>query len=701
MLKNLVSGRLFCLFLIFAFSIAIAAQTKEIITHESMWMMKRVGAPVVSPDGKWVVFSMIEPAYDEKDQTSDLWIVPADANLKPRRLTFTKGAEGGAAWSPDSTRVAFSAKREGDEAAQIYVINATGGGEAIRVTNISTGARSPQWRPDGSAILFASSVYPGTMNDEDNKKQAADRKNRKYKARVYDSFPVRNWDRWIDEMQTHLFVQTLEDGAKAKDLLAGSRLVAEKGFGGRIGSGGDEIDAAWSPNGDSVFFTATADRTAAAYAETTMQIYQVSTTGGEPKQLTREQGEYGRPTFSPDGKTLYATFNPITEKVYNLTRLAAFDAKNIGQPKILTANFDRSVNSFAITPDSKTVYLTAEESGLEKIFRMAANGGNVSPFLPDHTMGCYTNLVIPSKAASPFLVASWESAMKPPEIFRRDIDKNEGVQKPLTNFNEAALAKWDVKPIQHFWFTSRGGKRIHNMYITPPNFDKNKKYPLLILIHGGAANMWRDNWGLRWNYHLMAAPGYVVLLTNYTGSTGFGEKFSQDIQGDPLKTPADEINEAADEAIKQFPFIDAARQAAAGASYGGHLANWLEATTTRYKCLVAHAGLINLESQWGTSDSIFGREKNMGAPPWEQPEVWSKQNPIRYVKNFKTPILVTVGENDFRVPINQSLENWAALQRMKVPSRLIVFPDANHWILKGEDSRFFYAEFQAWLKKWI
>jgi dipeptidyl aminopeptidase/acylaminoacyl peptidase len=222
-----------------------------------------------------------------------------------------------------------------------------------------------------------------------------------------------------------------------------------------------------------------------------------------------------------------------------------------------------------------------------------------------------------------------------------------------------------------------------------------------VVIHGGPHAMWRDQFFLRWNYHLLASPGYVVLLTNYTGSTGFGEKFAQDIQGDPLVGPGEEINEAADEAIKQFKFIDGSRQAAGGASYGGHLANWLQATTTRYKCLISHAGLINLESQWGTSDGIYHREVNNGGPVWEQGEVWRKQNPIRYAANFKTPMLVTVGENDFRVPLNQSLENWSVLQRMKVPSKLIVFPDANHWILKGEDSRFFYSEVQAWLKKWL
>jgi dipeptidyl aminopeptidase/acylaminoacyl peptidase len=268
-------------------------------------------------------------------------------------------------------------------------------------------------------------------------------------------------------------------------------------------------------------------------------------------------------------------------------------------------------------------------------------------------------------------------------------------------FNADKVAQIDWQPLRHFWFTSRAGKRIHNMVALPPRFDQGKKYPLLVLMHGGPHSMWRDNWGLRWNYYMLARPGYIVLLTNYSGSTGFGEAFAQSIQGDPLKGPANEINEAADDAIRQFSFIDGTRQAAAGASYGGHLANWMQATTTRYRTLISHAGLINLESQWGTSDTIYHREVGSGGPVWEQGPVWREQNPIRFAANFKTPILLSVGENDFRVPLNQTLENWSVLQRLQIPSKLIVWPDENHWILKGENSKFFYQEVHGWLKKYV
>ncbi|MCI0336581.1 MAG: S9 family peptidase [Acidobacteria bacterium] len=672
--------------------------TKRPITHEDVWLMKRVGAPVPSPDGKWVVFSVVEPAYDEKDQVSDLWIVPADGSAKPRRLTGTKGSESGNTWSPDSRSIAFSAKRDGDEVNQIYLLNVVGGGEATRVTNLSTGARGPQFSTDGRMIIFSSSVYPGANNDEENKRIANERKARKYRARVYESFPIRNWDRWLDEMQSHVFVQSLEPGAKAKDLLAGTKLVSEMGFSGAIGAGSDELQPVWSPDGQSIVFVAMTNRNAAAYSESNTNLYQVSINGGEPRQLTTGKDSYSRPTFSPDGKTLYSSVNPNTEKVYNLNRLVSFAWPAMGERKVITASFDRAPSSFALTPDSKTVYLLAEEAGHEKLFSVPATGGQVILAM-DMTLGVYTNLAIPGRASSPLFFANWESAVNPAEVVR--IDLSSKTQKALSDFNAERIAQIDSLPLRHFWFTGKRGKKVHSLIVLPPKFDENKKYPLFVFIHGGPHTMTRDQFFLRWNYHLLAQPGYVILMTDYTGSTGYGEKFAQEIQSDPLKGPGEELNEAADEAIKQFKYIDGSRQAAGGASYGGHLANWLQATTTRYKCLISHAGLVNLESQWGTSDTIYSREVNNGGPVWEQGPVWREQNPIRYAAKFRTPMLITVGENDFRVPLNNSIENWSVLQRLRIPSKLVVFPEENHWILKGENSRFFYGEVHAWLKKWL
>ncbi|HKR22256.1 MAG TPA: hypothetical protein VJS17_06665, partial [Pyrinomonadaceae bacterium] len=459
---------------------ANAAPNKAPLTHESMWMMKRVGAPAPSPDGKWIVFSLVEPAYDEKDQVSDLWIVSTDAGAKPRRLTFTKGGESGVAWSPDSRQIAFSARREGDEAGQIYILDIANGGEAVRVTSLSTGARGPQWRPDGKALAFVSTVYPGAADDDANKKIAADRKAQKYRVRAYDKFPIRNWDRWIEDTQVHLFVQDLQPGAKAKDLLAGTKLVSERGFAGRSSDSADELDPVWTPEGDAMVFIASTNRDQAAYAQTNTSLFKIAANGGEPVRLTTSSDSFSRPTFRPDGKALYAGVSVESDtRVYNLDRLAKFSWPNPGQPRVITAKFDRSVGSFAFTPDSRSIYLTAEEAGNEKLFTLPADGGEVTLAM-DMTRGVYTNLRIPSKASATMLFATWESAINPPELFRLDLTSK--TQQPITSFNTEQVAKIDWQPVRHFWFTSKAGKRIHNMVALPPNFDERRKYPLLVLL---------------------------------------------------------------------------------------------------------------------------------------------------------------------------------------------------------------------------
>ena len=691
---SIVAGIFFC-------SVLAQAQGRQPVTHEALWLMPRVGAPSVSPDGRWVVTAVTMPAYDDKDQTSDLWLVPADGGAPPRRLTSTKAAESGVTWSADSRRIAFSTRREGDDAAQIYVLDLAGGGEATRVTGLSTGASSPAFRPDGNAILFTSLVYPNAADDAANRKIAAARKDQKYKVRAYDSFPVRYWDRWLDDRQIHVFVQGLEAGSVAKDLLAGTRLVQSPGYSGRRLDSGEELDAVWAPDGASIVFAAATNRTSAAFEDVHVHLYQAAAGGGEPRQLTRGLKSYEHPKFRPDGRALYFTSEDDEKQVYSLDRIAMMPwpiAGTPAEPKILSPSFDRSPESWAFSADGRKIFMTCEDLGLEKIYAVPSQGGETTLAVAP-SRGVYTSLTIASKAAEPVVIANWGSSINPAEVVR--VDTGAKTHRALTAFAADKAAALDWTPPEHFVFTGSGGRPIHSMIVRPPNFDPSKKYPLLVEMHGGAANMWRDQITLRWNYHLLARPGYVVLLTNYRGSTGFGEAFGRAIMHDPLAGPATDINEAADEAIRRFPFIDATRQMAAGASYGGHLANWMEATTTRYKAIVSHAGESNIEAQWGTSDGIYHREVMMGGPPWEQSKPWVEQNPIRRAANFKTPILLSVGENDFRVPINNTLENWSALQRMKVPSRLLVWPNANHWISNAEDSRHFYEEVHAWLARWI
>ena len=682
---------------------AAALAAKQPLTHETLWLMKRVGAPSLSPDGRLVVFSVTEPSYDPKEQTSDLWIVPADGSAKPKQITFSKASEGDLSWSPDSRRIAFTTKREGDEASQLYLLDFAGGGEAQRLTNVSTGVSSPRFSDDGKNVVFVSSVFRTAADEEANKKAAKEAKDRKYNVRVYDGYPIRSWDRWIDpDKQVHMFVQPLTEGAKAKDILAGTKLVANPGFSGTGagGEGGETLRGQWSPDHQWIVFPAVTSRNTSAYAEVGAELFRVKADGGEPERIAFGEGSYGDPAFSPDGKTLYTVFNANNKLPYNNNRLVAFDWPSMtNRREIVAQPFDRSVGGYAITSDGRNIYFTAEDSGLEKIYVVSSKGGDAR-LAVEPERGVYTDLEIAGKAPSMVMVGRWGSATDPQEIVR--IDPASKTRRNLTDFNVEKAASLDWQPLQHFWFTNKDGMRIHNMIALPENFDPNRKYPLFVLMHGGAANMWRDAISLRWNYHLLAKPGYVMVMTDYRGSTGYGEKLAQAIQNDPLRGPADDINAGADEAIKRYPFIDGTRQVAAGASYGGHLANWMEATTTRYKAIVSHAGLATLQTQWGTSDGNYHRELMVGGPFWDaNNKIWIDQSPLTYANRFKTPILMSVGERDFRVPMNNTLEMWAALQRMRVPSKLMVWPEENHWILSGENSKFFYQQVSDWLGKWI
>jgi len=677
---------------------AADAPAKHAITHEDVWLMKRLDVPVPSRDGKWVVFGVTEPAYDAKEAVSDLWIKSLTDDTPARRITFSKPAESGVAWSPDSRKLAFAAKRDGDEVGQVYVLDLAGGGEAERVTSLSTGAGSPKWSPDGSKLLFVSSVYPGAADDEANKKAAKEHKDRKYNARAYETFPPRFWMSWLDDKRAHLFVQDVKAGAVARDLLAGTKLAATPGFGGPFGNSGESLEAEWVPDGSAVVFTAVLNRNDGAFANVHTQIFFVPAAGGEPSRLTNDSHSYGSLAFSPDGKTLLCTYSAEQAgKVYDLSKLASFPWPLKGEAKILTANLDRSVSRFATPEGLDRIYFTYEHAGLEQLHSVSYAGNDVRDEASPAT-GSISGL----NAGGHALTGTWEATTSPPEVHSFN-----GTPKRLTAINREKAATIDWLPVEHFWFKSAKGRDIHSMIVKPAGFDPAKKYPLFAVIHGGAASMWHDAFVLRWNYDLLAKPGYVLILTDYTGSTGYGEEFARSIQLDPLKTPGDEINQAVDEAIKKYPFIDGTRLAAGGASYGGHLANWLQATTTRYKCIISHAGEADLMMQWGTSDGIFGREMNSGGPIWGDSPVWRAQSPALQAGNqakgtgFKSPILITVGELDFRVPMNNAYMWFTLNQRLSVPSKLLVFPEAGHWILRGEDSRYWYGEVHGWLAKYL
>lgn len=665
-----------------------AAAAQRPITHEDVWLMKRLGSPVASPDGSRLVFAVTQPSYEQKETTTDLWLTPWDGSDEPVRLTAASGSESGPAWSHDGSRLAFSAKRGDDDAAQIYVMPMNRPGEPVRVTALSTGASNPLWSPDGRTLAFTSRVFPDAANDVENAERKKEVEERKEDVSAYEGFPIRAFDEWIDERVTHLLVQPAAEGAEARDLLAGTKLASKPGF--RLAGGFD-----WAPDGESIVFAAYEDYDGRAYSNPQRALYRVSASGGEPERLTEPGASFGSPQFGNDGR-LYALRTPLTEFQYNLTRLIRCD-RDASNCAVLGEDLDRSVSDYVLAGASDEVFFLADDEGTTRLFRI--DGDRAASAVDPDSRGVFTGLTA-SRSGPVRLAAGWQASASVAEIFA--LDSETGERRALTAMNQERANELDWQPFREMWITSKKGRRIHSWLALPPDFDETKKYPLLLFIHGGPHSSSKDQGHVRWSAQLMASPGYVVLLTDYTGSVGYGEQFARNIQGDPLRTPGEELLEAADAAIERFPFIDGSRQAAAGASYGGHLVNWLQAVTTdRFRCFVGHAGLVDLEGQWGTSDGIYHRERNNGGVPWGDSSVWGEQSPSTYAANFTTPMLLTIGEKDYRVPINQTLWAYSILQRLQTPSRLLVFHNENHWIMKGPNARRYWDETHAWLSKYL
>ncbi len=666
--------------------------------------MPRVSAPVLSPDGQKVVFTVLEPSYTPEQQKQDLWLVDTHGRQPARRLTQSIAAETGVTWAPDGQMIAFSTQREGDTVPQLYTMSLRGG-EALRATGLTHGARAPKFLADGKQLLFVANVFAGASSEAEQKALFEERRKVKTTARVYQGFPIRYWDKWLDDKQIRPFLVNLEDG-KVGDILAGNPLIRQPGYGGQFTESSEELETAVSPNGQ-IVLAISSNRDRAAYSFTHTDLYSYDPATQKLNRLTGSgaldaDNSFSKPVFSKDGRSLFALRSPRTNKVYNASELVRFDVNGVtDQPtelplqnmRVLSLPNRLAVSTFAV--GATMLSFSVEENGLEQLWQTdfkLANAKRVSRL----TRGVLSALNGNDKG----LVGTYESAQSPMQIVRIDANSSEQIFVPLTGFGKDRLEQFELSPAEHFLSKRADGSKIHSMLIRPARFDASKKYPMLVLIHGGPHIMWRDAFFLRWNYHLIAGDKYVVLLTNYRGSTGSGEAFAQEIQEDPFKGPTADLELAADDAVRRFDFIDGKRQCAGGASYGGHLANWIQGiNTARYRCLISHAGLVNAEAQWGSSDVIYGREVNAGGPVWEQGTVWREQNPIGLGGKFRTPVLVTVGELDYRVPLNNTIEYWSALQRMQVPSKLIVFPDENHWILKGENSKFFYAEVGSWLEK--
>jgi dipeptidyl aminopeptidase/acylaminoacyl peptidase len=663
----------------------ISAQTtKAPITFDDLIRMQRVSQPVISPDGKIVAYTVAVPNLETNRSDSNVWIAPV-AGGTATQLT-RGGHDSSPVWSPDGKTIAFLSSRNGTS--QIYLLS-TAGGEAMPLTHLSSGADIVKWSPDGKSLLFTSSVYPDCKDDACNSARDEEKEKDKVKARVYEHLLFRHWTHWFEGKRSHLFIVPVDGASSPRDLTAGGDYDVPPDE-----RGGPE-DIGFSPDGKEICFTAVTDKMEAI--STNGDLFIVPTAGGEPKRITTNPGFDGNPVYSPDGKFIayHAQFTAGYES--DRWRVMLYDRQTRNHEN-LTERFDHSAVNLAWSADSKTIYFGAEDRFFVPIYSMIAKTGAE----PKVIVSEGTNGAVSLSADGRTMVFTRASYTMPAGVFAAAGDGS-GVRQ-ITHHNDAPVAALELPAPESFWFDGAEGAKVQGMLIRPPKFDGSKKYPLLLLIHGGPQNMWASNWSYRWNPQVFAAPGYVAVMINPHGSTGYGQKFTDSIRDDWGGKPYVDLMKGVDVVLEKYPFVDGSRMAAAGGSFGGFMVNWMAVHTGCFKAFISHAGIFEKWSMYGATEELWFEEHDMAGTPWTNPESYRKWSPLTYAEalgKYKTPTLVIGGERDFRVPYTQSLEFFTAMQRQEVPSKLVIFPDEGHWILKPLNSKYWHKTFLDWLAAYL
>jgi dipeptidyl aminopeptidase/acylaminoacyl peptidase len=666
-----------------AAGLAQESGAKRPITFDDLIRMHRVASPTISPDGKWVAYAVSTPDMDSNRNAGNIWIV-STAGVAAIQLTQS-GHDSGPAWSPDGKTLAFISSRAGNS--QVYALSMEGG-EGHAITHLSSGADMVKWSPDGATIAFSSSVYVDCKDDACNSARDAAKEKNKVKAHVAEQLLYRHWTHWSEGKRSHLFITAADGSGTPRDLTAGANYDVPPDE-----RGGPE-DINFSPDGKEICFTAVPDKVEAI--STNGELFLAPVAGGEVKKITANPGFDGNPVYSPDGNYIAYHAQLVATNESDRWRVMLYDRKN-GKSENLTEKFDRSAQELAWSPDSKTIYFTAENETLMPVYAMSPQAGAE----PKKIIAEGFNTGISFSKDGKTLAFERTSLTLPAEVFMAGGDGSNA--KQLTHHNDEMLAKLEMNAPETFWYEGAAGSKVQAMLIRPPNFEATKKYPLLVLLHGGPQTMWSNAWGYRWNAQVFSAQGYVTLMINRHGSTGYGQKFTDEITNDWGGQAYTDVMKGVDYTLANYKFTDGSRMAAAGGSYGGFLANWIATHTGRFKAIISHAGVYDQSAMYATEELWFA-EHDMQGTPWGNPENYRKWSPMMYAGDlgkFKTPTLVIAGENDFRVPYTQSLEFFNTLQRQGVPSKLVVFPDEGHWVLKPQNSQFWYKTFADWLASYL
>jgi len=675
----------FAVISLFAMATFAFAQDRR-LTIDELLKVRRVGDPQVSPKGDLVAYTITDVDQAANKSTTQIYLVPLSGG-ETRQLTNDEHSSASPRWSPDGEKLAFISARDGDD--QIWTIDVSSGA-LKKITTISSGAGDPVWSPDGKWLAFVSDIYPECRDDACNKRRAEEVAQNKVKAHVADRLLYRHWKSWKNGMRTHVFVVS-SAGGEARDLTPGDYDAPPFSLGG-------PTDYAFSPDSNELAFVSNHDKVEAI--STNADVWLIPVKGGTPKNITAANHGYdGSPQFSPDGRFLAYRSQVTPGYESDRFRLMIYDRKT-GRAQSISESLDSNVDEFVFAPDSKIIYLTAEERGGSGIYKVNISGGmGGGPIKKLFAEGGASGDIHLTKDGNT-LVFSRSSMTKPTEIYRSNLDSLS--VSALTTTNDSFISSFNLKAAEEVTWTGGLGAKVAGWIVKPPNFNPGRKYPLIVLIHGGPQGAWLDNWGYRWNPQIYTNKGYVVFMPNPRGSTGYGQKFVAEISGDWGGKVFTDISNGVAMAAN-LPYVDKTRIGAAGASYGGYMINWIEGHNNdprfHYKVLVSHDGVYNLTAMYGVTEELWFPEWEFKGTPWTNPAMYDRWSPHKFVQNFKTPVLIITNTLDYRVPEGEGLQFFTAVQRMGVESKLVDFPDEGHWVTKPANSAFWHKTVLDWLDK--
>ncbi len=664
---------------------APAAPKPHPYTVQDQVTMRRVLDFEPSPDGSRVAYVLRTTDLEANRGRTDLWLVNADGSGN-RQLTTHPDSDTDPQWSPDGKVLWFLSTRSGSS--QVHKLSAEGG-EAVQVTKLPLDVNAYELSRDGSQLAVALDVFPDCTELDCTTKRLDEAKKKKSTGQLYEQLFVRHWDTWGDGRRTHLFVMPSAGGDKAVDVM--KKMNADcptKPFGG-----GE--DFTWAPDGKSLVFSARDVGKEEAWS-TDFDLFQTPADGkGAPKKLTTNKAWDAAPAFSPDGKWLGYTAHSRpgyeSDKMSVIVReWATGKEKNLS----LEGKWDHSAGAIAWSGDSKTLGVVAEETGQSGLFAADVASAQFQKVYVKGTMASAKPL-----GQTGSWVASVDSLKRPVDLF---VIADEGrTARELTQANAEALAQIKLGDYEQFSFAGAGGDKVYGYVVKPVDFDAKKKYPLAFLIHGGPQGSFGDHFHYRWNPQAYAGHGYVAVMIDFHGSTGYGQAFTDAIRLDWGGKPLEDLQKGLQAALEKYPFIDKGRMCALGASYGGFMVNWIAGNwNDQFKCLVNHDGNLDERFAYFDTEELWFPEWDHGGLPWEKPEGFAKHNPIDHVAKWKLPMLVVHGGKDYRVVDTQGLATFNVLQRRGIPSKLLYFPDENHWVLKPANSVLWHETVLGWLDQW-